>query len=261
MSDQVRLKIPKDSPIARCITVIRKIEPSLSIADINSRIKNGECVLSYNYTDDDGIKKIIKCYEALSKHDITPRLFGLEDTECDIDFLRDLCGMCEEISDEIDSYLEDESEEAKIFEYKLSNAWLFPIVSLSIYDRAEENVKCLVWYSTNAPQDLQLSRNYSLDVSVIKQIKAIIESNSSLFEIDKVEFPMVLDGFSNRFFFKCGDKCVDLDASNITAWEHIPKTIDNEEPVNAKLILKVYEMIKALLSDNGVDDRYLSLEW
>ena len=44
-------------------------------------------------------------------------------------------------------------------------------------------------------------------------------------------------------------------------WNEYSETADDEEPVNAKLILKVFAMIKDLLIRNGVDGRYLSLEW
>ena len=258
MCDCVGLKLSKDYPIARCVSVIRKTEPSLSVADINSRIKNDEYVLLYDYTDDSGIKKIIHCCDVLALYGIKPKLFE-RDKECDVDFLRELCGCYELIGDEIEAYKADESEAEKIFEYQLKNAWEFPIIGLSIYDRPEDNVKCLVYYATHAPKDLTLSKSYTLDGSVIKQIRAVIESNSRIFNIEEVEFPFVLDGFGNEFFFKCEDKSVRLDASNISAWYNT--RMHGKAPTNAKLILKVYEKIKELLTENGVDSRYLSLEW
>ena len=258
MSELAGLKLSKDYPIARCISVIRKIEPALSVADINSRIRNDEYVLLYDYSDDSGIKKIIRCYEELSKFGITPRLFE-HDRECDDVFLRDLCGCYELIGDEIEAYKADGSEADKIFEYKLKNAWEFPIIGLTIFDRPEENVKCLVYYATHAPEDLTLTKRYTLDQSVIKQIKTIIKSNSKLFTIKEVEFPFVLDGFGNEFFFRCEDKSVRLDASNISSW--YDTRIHGKTPVKAKLVLNVYEKIKEILTESGVDGRYLSLEW
>lgn len=261
MCNYVGLKLSQDDPIARCVSVIRKIEPDLSIADINSRIKNDEYVLSYDYTDDSGVKKIIKCYEELSKYGIKPRLFELDDTECGIDILRNLAGMYDEIGDEIDAYREENLEDKKIFEYKLSNAWLFPIVSLSVYDRKEENVKCLVWLATDAPKDLQLTKKYSLEETVIKQIAKTISNYSKLFKIKEVEFPPCLDGFSNEFFFRSEKGIARIEASNIWCWAECSESIDGKKPVKAKLVLEVFSKIKDLLVENGVDNRYLSLVW
>ena len=109
-SDNVSIKIPAGAPIAKCVSVIRKIEPSLSISDISSRINNNEYVLSYDYTDGIGVKKIIKCYEGLTKLGIQPTLFELDDEECSFEQLKNLNNMYDEISDEIDAEMEAEDE-------------------------------------------------------------------------------------------------------------------------------------------------------
>lgn len=108
MSDTVGIKIPVGSPIAKCVSVIRKIEPDLSISSITSRIKNAEYVLSYDSLDDDGVKAIIKCYDELIKLGITPTVYDEDDEECEIDLLRNLSNMYEEISDEVDAEIEME---------------------------------------------------------------------------------------------------------------------------------------------------------
>ncbi len=105
--DTVGIKIPKGTPIAKCVTVIRKIEPALSISDVSNRINNDDYVLSYDYTDDSGVKKIIKCYKELTKLGISPTLYELDDEECDIELLENLNKMYDEIESEID----DEDEE------------------------------------------------------------------------------------------------------------------------------------------------------
>ena len=110
MCDTVGIKIPKGTPIAKCVQIIRTIDSSLSISDINSRINNDEYVLSYDYTDNDGVKNIISCYEQLIKLGIKPRLFELDDEECDIDMLKNLDNMYDEISDEIDVEMDAEDE-------------------------------------------------------------------------------------------------------------------------------------------------------
>ena len=261
MSDIVGIKVSKDSSIVKCVSVIRKFEPSTAISEISARIKNEEYVLSCDYVDDSGIKMIIKCYEELARLGIAPRVYE-DDCECSIQFIRNLDQTYDEISEEVEAEIDYEVEnDDMIFEYKLCNAWRFPIVSLRVFDREEENVSCIVWYATGAPEDLPLTVNYSLDKAGIDRISDAIGKNPDIFKIEDVEFPMVMDGFSNEFFFRYKTGCVRVDASNIWYWNEYSETADDEEPVNAKLILKVFAMIKDLLIRNGVDGRYLSLEW
>ena len=100
MSGIVGIKVPKDSPIARCVSVIRKLEPSMAISEINLKIKNGEYVLICDMVDASGIKKIIKCYEGLSLFDIKPEIYE-HDRLCDIQFIRNLNQTYDEIGEEI----------------------------------------------------------------------------------------------------------------------------------------------------------------
>ena len=110
----IGIKIPAGSPVAKCVSVIRKLEPDMSISDISSRINKNECVLAYGYTSSSGIKKILKCYDGLTKLGIKPVLYELDEDygaeECDIRFVRNLNGMYDEISDEIDAEIEAEEE-------------------------------------------------------------------------------------------------------------------------------------------------------
>lgn len=111
MCDTIGIKIPVGTPVAKCVAVVRKIEPSLSISDITSRINANEYVLSYDYTSNEGVKKIIHCYEELIKLDIHPTLYELDDDECTIDLLKNLDTMYDEISDEIEAEMEAEEED------------------------------------------------------------------------------------------------------------------------------------------------------
>lgn len=110
MTDMIGIKVPKGSPIAKCVAIIRKLEPSLSISDITTRINSNEYVLFYDYTDEIGLKKIIKCYEQLSKLGINPTLFDEDGEETTIEIMRNLDGMYDEISEYIDA--EAEAEDA-----------------------------------------------------------------------------------------------------------------------------------------------------
>ena len=261
MSGKIGIKVPKDSPIVKVVSVIRAID-KLPISEIRRRVNEADYLLSYRYTSTDGVKSIIQCYRELVKQGVTPSLFE-HDRPTDIEFINNLYNTYQEISSEVDAEIEYEVQDADdnnmIFEYKLFNAWCFPIVSLSVFDRKEENVKCQVWYATQAPADLAHTRCYSLDKDDISQIKKIISKTGSVFDIDKVESPCVLDGFENEFFFMNGDKNIRLKASNIAAWDECKLSADGKEPVNAKLLLKMLSEIKTILTDRGIDGRYLSL--
>ena len=104
MNDTIGIKIPAGSPVAKCVTVIRRIEPSLSISDISGRINDNEYVLSYEYEDSEGVKKIIKCYEELTKIGVSPTLYELDDEECTIEMLKNLDEMYDEIENEEDDF-------------------------------------------------------------------------------------------------------------------------------------------------------------
>lgn len=260
MNRQIGIKVPVDSSIVKVVSVIKKIEP-LSNSEIKRRIREDDFLLNYRCASDEEVLNILRCYHRLINMGVKPTLFD-QDMPVDIDYIYGLDDayriIDEKIKAEID-YKDQYQGEDKIFEYRLSNAWLFPIVSLSVYDRIEENVKCIVWYATGAPEDLPLNMNYSIDKKVIDRITSILGNNQSLFGIKKVKSPWVLDGFSNEFYFRYDDRSVDIDASNIGAWSEPDMT--GKLPANIKLLLRVFNEIKKILTDNGVDGRYLRLDW
>lgn len=262
MSAQIGIKVPVDSPAVKVVKTVKDIEP-LPVSEIKRRLHDSDYLLTYNMSSEEGVTNIIRCYKELVRQGIQPSLFE-HDRETDIEFLCNLSKTYQEISTEIDEEMDLEDpgkNNDKIFGYLLSNAWCFPIVSLNVFDRAEDNVKCMVWYATHAPADLTFTKNYSLSKDAIGQIKDIISKNEAVFDIDEVEFPPVLDGFGNGFFFRNGNRTISLDASNIASWKRkdCKKTFDGNDPVNAKLLLKMHSKIRGILTANGVDSRYLSL--
>ena len=262
MRGKVGIKVPVDSSVVKVVKTVKDIDP-LPISEIKRRLNDSDYLLTYNYTSEEGVKNIIRCHKELVRQGIQPVLFE-HDRETGIEFLCNLSKTYQEISAEIDEEMnleESGEDDDKIFGYQLSDAWRFPIVSVNVFDRAEDNVKCMVWYATHAPADLALTRNFSLSEDAIGQIKDIISKNEAVFDIDDVEFPCVLDGFGNEFFFRNGNKTISLDASNIAAWKRkdFKRTVDGKDPINAKLLLKMLSRISGVLTDNGVDGRYLSL--
>ena len=107
MKPQVGIKIPYDSSIAKVASIIRKIEKNLSISEISGRVKNSDYLLSYDLSSEKGVNNIIHCYNEFQKIGITPSLYE-HDRPASIGFLRSLSKTYKEISDEIDSEMEDE---------------------------------------------------------------------------------------------------------------------------------------------------------
>ena len=106
MKPQVGIKIPYDSSIAKAASIIRKIEKNLSISEISGRIRNSDYLLSYDLSSEKGVNNIIFCYNEFHKIGITPSLFE-HDRPTSIDLLKNLSKTYKEISDEIDSEMED----------------------------------------------------------------------------------------------------------------------------------------------------------
>ena len=260
MNRQIGLKVPVDSSIVKVASVVKMIEP-LSNTEIKRRIREDDYLLNYSFTSDEGLQNILRCYHELIKMGIKPTLFD-QDVPVDIDLISGLNDTYQMIDEKVKAEMEYEDHyqgDDKIFEYRLANAWLFPIVSLCVYDRIEENVKCIVWYATGAPEGLPLNMNYSIDKKAIDRIVSIIGGNQKLFELKEVEHPIVLDGFLNDLYFRYDGKSVNIDASNIGAWSEPDLT--GKPPANVRLLIGVFNEIKKILTDNGVDERYLSLDW
>ena len=109
MNNHISIRIPSDAPIAKVISIIRSIEP-FPISEITRRVKNSEDLLSYRYTSNEGVKRIIRCYSEFVKLGITPSLFE-HDRPTTIEFLNNLSNTYQEISDEIDAEMEAEDDE------------------------------------------------------------------------------------------------------------------------------------------------------
>ncbi len=262
MNEQIGIKVPRDSSVVKVAQTVKDIDP-LPVSEIKRRVHDADYLLTCSISDEQGIKNIIRCYKVLVKQGIEPMLFE-NDSQTDIDFICNLSEAYRLISAEIDEEpdFEEIGEEANlIFEYKLFNAWRFPFLSVSVFDRSGKNVKCIVWNATESPAGLPLVSYYSLDEESIRKINEIICENNAVFRIKEIEFPLVLDGYANEFFFKHGDRSTRLEASNIASWDECKKTISGKKPVNARFLLKLFSKIGKVLTDNGVDERYLSLVW
>lgn len=109
MDSTVGLKIASNDSFAKCVSIIRNIEP-MSIGEIKSKISNNDYVLIYDYFDNTGLKKIIKCYDQLAKIGVEAYIYE-DDEPCDIALLKTISKTHQEIEEEFDALTETEEDE------------------------------------------------------------------------------------------------------------------------------------------------------
>lgn len=108
--DSVGIKIKGNDKIAKCISIIRKYT-NLSIGDIKDKIINNEYVMVYGYTDEDGIKNIVKAYKKVTSLGADAVIYE-HDRVTTIDFLMNLISMYSDIArdmQEMDGSMYDEN--------------------------------------------------------------------------------------------------------------------------------------------------------
>lgn len=98
----IGLKIDSYKSFAECAKIVRAFH-NYSLSEIKQRVNNHDYVLCYPCTDDDGVKKIIKCYEKLTAIGAEVSLYELNHRLTTIEHIRNRDRMYDEISAEIDS--------------------------------------------------------------------------------------------------------------------------------------------------------------
>ncbi len=98
----IGLKIDSYKSFAECAKIVRQFH-NYSLSEIKQRVNNHDYVLCYPCTDDEGIKKIIKCYDKLTAIETKVSLYELDHRLTTIEHIRNRDRMYDEISDEIDS--------------------------------------------------------------------------------------------------------------------------------------------------------------
>ena len=107
--DNVGIKIKSNDKITKCISIIRKYT-NLSIGDIKDRIINNDYVMVCGYTDEDGIKNIVKAYKEFTSLGVDVVIYE-HDRVTTVDFLMNLIDMYGDIArdmQEIDDLMYDE---------------------------------------------------------------------------------------------------------------------------------------------------------
>ena len=98
----VGLKIKSFDNLTKCIKIVRKYN-SLPMSELVSKIENQDYVLVYDYTDDVGVKNIIKCYYELTNENIIVEIFALNHIKTSIEQIMNLDNMYDEIEKEVEN--------------------------------------------------------------------------------------------------------------------------------------------------------------
>ena len=107
--DKVGIKIKSNDKIAKSISIIRKYT-NLSIGEIKAKIINDEYVMVCGYTDEDGIKNIVKAYKDVTSLGVDVVIYE-HDRVTTVDLLMNLINMYSDIErdmQEMDDLMYDE---------------------------------------------------------------------------------------------------------------------------------------------------------
>lgn len=108
--DKVGIKIKSNDKIAKSISIIRKYT-NLPIGDIKSKIINDEYVMVCGYTDENGIKNIVKAYKDVTSLGVDVVIYE-HNRVTTVDFLINLINMYSDIEkdiQEMDDFIHGES--------------------------------------------------------------------------------------------------------------------------------------------------------
>lgn len=147
-----------------------------------------------------------------------------------------------------------------IFKYELYDAWEAPVHGISIYERDRDNVEATYWSLSPFSKDKAGANVYSLSKAAINTIINVIECNISIFDVKKVEMPFVIDGVINKFVICLGEIENEIRAFNIGVLQDKNAFTFEGTRENADIVLGVFNEISKVLTENGVDPRYLELD-
>lgn len=156
-------------------------------------------------------------------------------------------------------------KERRIFRYTLADAWEYTISQVDVMEGVEKgNVRCLYFNTPGMHADTNVdSLIITISQNYIDMIKNAMLSHLDVCRYKEIEFPMVLDGFINTFEFAPKESFSNIiTVFNIFAFRDAANVgIVGNPPYKGKKVLKLYDDISKILSDNGVDQKYLSLDY
>lgn len=138
-----------------------------------------------------------------------------------------------------------------IFKYNLMDAWFEDYYELKIYDKDTDNV---VIFDYNTDDEDVVNRVYTLSKNGIDAIKNLFTDNLLSLNGSDIEFPLVLDGCTNRFCIR-GSRYNEFEAYNLWAWEGK----DKPHP-KADMVIKMFNNIKYILNAEKIDTTHFELD-
>lgn len=157
------------------------------------------------------------------------------------------------------------AKERRIFRYTRADAWETTISQVDVMERVEKgNVRCL-YFDTPGLHANTIVDSCTITVSQnhIDMIKNAMLTHLDVCKYMEVEFPMVLDGFINIFEFAPEESFFNtITVFNISAFrDDVDVAIIGNLPYKGKEVLNLYDKISKILSDNGVSQKYLALDF
>ena len=146
------------------------------------------------------------------------------------------------------------AKERRIFRYTRADAWETTISQVDVMEGVEKgNVRCLYFVTP------RLHANTIVDSCTI----TISQNHIDMIRDAMLTHLEVLDGFINTFEFAPEESFSNIiTVFNISAFrDNVDVAIIGNPPYRGKEVLKLYDDISKILSDNGVSQKYLALDF
>lgn len=160
--------------------------------------------------------------------------------------------------------MESKMDATRIFRYVLEDAWHRTISQLDVINLGSSGEARGIFFNKIMPAgkvtsvDSQLTKLSEFDIDAIKKI---IRSHIEMFDYEKIESHIVLDGVINRFEFSMDEERKEFSSYNIWGFQdRIKEDTYREPPVKAWNVLDTFEEIGDILKTRGVDEKYLRLQ-
>lgn len=153
--------------------------------------------------------------------------------------------------------------EKRIFRYTLADAWYNTISQVDVIDGIEkDNVRCLYFNTSGFLIQENNACIFTISKRAIDKIENVMFNHLDVLEYEEIEYPLVIDGVINIFEFALeGATANTIRTSNIWAFKEKDVVIDGDPPYKGLELLELYNEISKILIENGVDKKYLKLNY
>lgn len=100
--------------VAEVVKIMRKYTKD-SMMEIRNHMSKNEFVMSCDFIDEDGVKRLIKCINELKKSKITVKIYE-NDEQIDLQLLKNWVGSCRQTAIQTEAEIELEASEADVAE-------------------------------------------------------------------------------------------------------------------------------------------------